>query len=218
MVIYPIVQRKDHMTHLRLQPWVLLLITSHVIHTLITVVFQKKNGKGSTKGFSPSKTATAADSVRHGSERHRCKYRDATWQNRIMRAENVISIRNIVIKKEGNHLQLLQALLFPQKKQEVRLWSVQSDICVQKVRIPGGSSQFNWVLLSILPSLRYLVKSRGHHKTGKSILLKPGSLRRSQYVLLLTQVSLLDFLQTQQFNSQHNIQFIKLLGEHRHCH
>lgn len=58
-----------------------------------------KKWKGSTKGFSPSKTATAADSVRHGSERHRCKSRDATWQNRIMRAENVISIRNIIVRK-----------------------------------------------------------------------------------------------------------------------
>lgn len=37
-----------------------------------------KKMEKAAQGFSPSKTATAADSVRHGSERHRCKYRDAT--------------------------------------------------------------------------------------------------------------------------------------------
>lgn len=104
----------------------------------------KKNGKGSTKGFSPSKTATAADSVRHGSERHRCKYRDATWQNRIVRAENVLSIRNIVIKKEGNHLQLLQALLFPQKKKQgVRLCQFRVTFAFERSEYPIISVQLD---------------------------------------------------------------------------
>lgn len=55
--------------------------------------------KAAQKVFSPSKTATAADSMRHGRVRHRCKYRDAKWQNCIMSAENVTSIRDKVIKK-----------------------------------------------------------------------------------------------------------------------
>lgn len=61
-----------------------------------------------------------------------------------------------------------------------------------------------WKIILVLPLSLYflylgsLIKYRGHHNTGKSILLKPGSLRRSQYVLLLTQVSLLDLLWSQQ--------------------
>lgn len=191
------------MTRSLLYPWVLLLISSHVICTLITVMSQ--NGKGNTKCFSPSKTATAADSARHGSVRHRCKYRDATWQNSIMRAENITSKRNTIIKKKkkkGRKPHVASIGSIPSVKEETRSPFM---VCVEWHLCSSGHNARRMIPFQLCTSLYHaiLVKSRGHHNTGKSILLKPGSLRRSQYVLLLTQVSLLDFLQIHQLFSSH---------------
>lgn len=65
------------------------LFFPHGIRTSITVT--SKNEGESTKSFSPTKAATAADSMRHCSGRHCCKSRDATWQS-LMRAENGTSV------------------------------------------------------------------------------------------------------------------------------
>lgn len=79
--------------------------------------------------------------------------------------------------------------------EEVRLGSGlprHTAVCGNQDTALSGFTQFSF---HTSLSAKREVKTHGHHNTGKSILLKPCSRRSSQYVLLLTHVSLLDFLQ-----------------------
>lgn len=106
-----------------------------------------------------------------------------------IRAENVSARRNRTSKLSAGSAR-------PWKGKPAQVWVTVTRAHDWTI---AGWSQFSFTLPSrgqICRGEGY-VESRCHHSRGKSIWLKPGSLRSSQYALLLTHVSLSDFLSTQ---------------------